>query len=88
MLRFRGSDCRRSSSSTLYGRMDSLLMTLGFTQSKVDSNIYFKIEGKRPVMLLLYVDDLFLTGKEELVKVARRRLAAEFEMKDLDMMHY
>ena len=33
-------------------------------------------------MLLLYVDDLFLT------EVARRRLATEFEMKDLDMMHY
>ena len=33
-------------------------------------------------MLLLYVDDLFLT------EVARRRLAAEFEMKELDMMHY
>ena len=39
-------------------------------------------------MLLLYVDDLFLTRKEELIKVARRRLAAEFKMKDLDMMHY
>ena len=26
--------------------------------------------------------------KEELIKVARRRLATEFEMKDLDMMHY
>ena len=33
-------------------------------------------------MLLLYVNDLFLT------EVARRRLTAEFEMKDLDMMHY
>ena len=40
------------------------------------------------MMLLLYVDDLFLTGKEELFKLARRRLAIEFEMKDLDMMHY
>ena len=39
------------------------------------------------MMLLLYVDDLFLTGKEELIKVARR-LAAKFEMKDLGMMHY
>ena len=39
-------------------------------------------------MLLLYVDDLFPIGKEELMKVARRRLAAEFEMKELDMMHY
>ena len=40
------------------------------------------------MMLLLYVDDLFLTKKEELIKVAKRRLAAKFEMKDLDMIHY
>ena len=40
------------------------------------------------MMLLLYVDDLFLTGKEELIKDARRRLATEFEMKDLGIMHY
>ena len=39
-------------------------------------------------MLLSYVNDMFLTGKDELFKVARRRLVAEFEMKDLDMMHY
>ena len=39
-------------------------------------------------MLLLYVDNMFLIGKEELFKVPKRRLATEFEMKDLDMMHY
>ena len=38
-------------------------MTLGFTESKVDSNLFFKVEGGIPVMLLLYVDDLFLTEK-------------------------
>ena len=63
-------------------------MALGFTESKVYSNLCFKVEGKRPVMLLLYVDGLFLIGKVELIKVARRRLAAELEMKDLDMVHY
>jgi len=57
-------------------------VTLGFTESKEDSNLFLEVEGGRPVMLLLYVNDLFLT------EVARRRLAAEFEMKDLDMMHY
>ena len=35
-------------------------MALGFTESKADSNLYFKVEGGIPVMLLLYVDDLFL----------------------------
>ena len=62
-------------------------MALGFTETKADSNLCFKVEGGRPVMFLLYVDDLFLTGKEELIKVARRRLAAKFDMKDLGMMH-
>ena len=88
MLRFRGSDCRISRGSTWYNRMDRLLMDLGFTESKADSNLYFKVEGRRPVMLLLYVDDLFLIGKEELIKDARRRLVAEFEMNYLGMMHY
>ena len=33
-------------------------MTLGFTKTKVDSNLYFKVKGGRPVMLLLCVDAL------------------------------
>ena len=79
MLHFKGSDYRRSQGSTWYDRMDRLLMTLGFIESKEDSNLCFKVEGRRPVMLLLYFDDLFLTGKEELIKYARRRLAAKFK---------
>ena len=62
-------------------------MALGFTESKSYFNLCFKVEGRRLVMLLLYVNDLLLTRKEELIKYARRRLAAEFEMKDLGMMH-
>ena len=34
-------------------------MTLVFTESKADSNLCFKVEGERPVMLLLCVDALF-----------------------------
>ena len=82
MLHFRGSDCRRSRGSTWYDWMDSLPMTLGFTESKAYSNLFFKVEGGRPVMLLLYVNDLFLIGKEELIKDARRRLVSEFKMMD------
>jgi hypothetical protein len=64
-----------------YGRIDSFLTSLGFTKRKADSNLYFKI-------LLLYVDDLFLTGEEKLIAECKQRLAAEFEMKDLGLMHY
>ena len=38
--------------------------------------------------LSLYVDDLFLTGDEKLILDSKRKLVAEFEMKDLGMMHY
>ena len=44
-------------------------MTLGFNESKVDSNLCFKVEGGRLVMLLLYVDDLFLTKKWNSLKL-------------------
>ena len=40
------------------------------------------------VILLLYVDDLFLTSEEKLILDSKRKLATEFEMKDLGMMHY
>ena len=63
-------------------------MTLEFTVIKADSNLCFKVEGRRPIILMLYVDDLFLVGKEGLIKYARRILAVEFKMKELGMMHY
>ena len=44
-----------------YKRINDFLMILGFTKSKVDSNLYFKVENDGIVILLLYVDDLFLT---------------------------
>ena len=48
-----------------YGRIDIFLTSLGFTKSKVDPNLYMKIMDDEPVILLLYVDDLFLTGNEK-----------------------
>jgi hypothetical protein len=50
-----------------YGHIDSFLMSLGFTKSKTDSNLYFKIMDNEPVILLLYVDDLFLSGEEKII---------------------
>ena len=68
--------------------MYNFLMILSFTKSKVDSNLYFKVEGRKPVMLLLYVDVMLLTEEDELIEYARRRLATKFKIKYLGMMHY
>ena len=71
-----------------YERMDSCLMKLGFTRSNDDSNLYFKVVQGKPLILVLYVDDLFLTGADPLIHQCKRELAAEFEMKDLGLKHY
>ena len=73
---------------TWYGRIDGFLSSLGFTKSKEDSNLYYKVEDGNPVILLQYVDDLFVTGMDELIDDTKRKLASKFEMKDLGMMDY
>jgi hypothetical protein len=71
-----------------YGRIDSFLTSLGFKKSKYDSNLYFKVMNNEPAIFLLYVDDLFLTREENLITDCKKKLVAEFEMKDLGLMHY
>ena len=63
-------------------------MNLRFTKSKFDSNLYYKVEDDGVMILLLYVDELFLIGKEILISECKKKLATEFEMKDLGTMHY
>ena len=40
------------------------------------------------MILLLYVDHMFLTSEDGLIIDTKRNLAAEFEIKYLSMMHY
>ena len=73
---------------TWYDRIDKILTSLGFNKSKADSNLYYNFEEGNPVILLLYVYHLFVTGMDGLIVDTKRNLAAEFELKDLGMMHY
>ena len=40
------------------------------------------------MIILLYVDDLILTGDEQLIRSCKADLAKELEMKDLGLLHY
>jgi hypothetical protein len=73
---------------TWYARIDSYLMSLGFTKSDADPKLYYKVESGCLLILVLYVDDLFLTGDEKLIVGCKRELTSKFEMKDLGLMHY
>jgi len=59
-----------------------------FTKSEEDLNLYFIVIGEEPLILVLYVDELVITSVERLIEHCKRDLAAEFEMKDIGLMHY
>jgi hypothetical protein len=50
-----------------YARINNYLMRLGFSKSHANPNIYYKVVNNAPMILLLYVDDIFLTGEEPLI---------------------
>jgi hypothetical protein len=71
-----------------YEKMDGFLMSLGFNKSAADPNLYYHIVGNECLILVLYVDELFLTGSERFIVDYKQALTSEFKMKDLGMMHY
>jgi hypothetical protein len=52
---------------------------MDFVKSEGDSNLYYIMIGGEPLILLLYVDDLFLIGSQRLIADCKRDLASEFD---------
>jgi hypothetical protein len=50
-----------------YARIGSFLIRLGFSKIHADPNLYYKVVNNAPMILLLYVDDLFLIGAKSLI---------------------
>eukprot|EP00253_Pinus_taeda_P009072 PITA_09072 len=71
-----------------YGRIDGYLQKMGFVKSDADPNIYYLVVENKPLILELYVDDLFLIGSYRLIGDCKKNLATEFDLKDLGRMHY
>ena len=68
--------------------MDGFLHSLRFSKNTVDSNLYFKVVHNHVLILVLYVDDLFLIGDEQLIEQCKRKITFEFEMKDLGLIQW
>ena len=61
---------------------------MGFTKSEADVNLYQIVVDCKLLIIVLYVDDLILTGDENLIHSCKEDLAREFEMKDMGLLHY
>jgi hypothetical protein len=71
-----------------YSRIDGYLQDMGFTKSEANANLYILLVGPEILILVLHVDDLILTGAESLIADCKSDVALEFEMKDIEPMHY
>eukprot|EP01018_Ginkgo_biloba_P024033 Gb_18988 [translate_table: standard] len=71
-----------------YSRIDTYLQWMGFKKSEANPNLYYIMVGEDPLILMLYVDDLFIIGTERFIVGCKRDLASEVEMKDIGLMHY
>eukprot|EP00253_Pinus_taeda_P029311 PITA_29311 len=72
-----------------YAKMDNFLLESGFSRCHSDNTVYTKTVGNSLIILVLYVDDLILTGSDPiLINHVKSSLKKKFEMTDLGHLHY
>ena len=54
-----------------YTRIDSYFTRLGFTKSEADVKLYHIVVEGMLLIIVLYVNDLILTGDEKLIKYCK-----------------
>jgi hypothetical protein len=66
-----------------YQKFDTYILGIGFTRSKVDHYVYFKLISDHFLYVVLYVDDMLLIGNnKEVIKEIKAQLSSKFDMKD------
>lgn len=72
-----------------FGRLSYSMKEYGFKQALADHTLFYKRDGDDITLLIVYVDDMIVTGSNisEIEKL-QCRLAKEFEMKDLGALKY
>jgi hypothetical protein len=72
-----------------YSKMDSFLIATRFSRCHSNPNVYTKKVGSYLIILVLYVDDLIVTGSDsKLLNHVKTSLKKKFEMTDLGFLHY
>lgn len=71
-----------------YEEVNSFLCTHGWTRSAADHNLYFIHQQGNIVLLLLFVDDLLITGNNPTqIAEVKLQLSNKYKMKDLGLVH-
>uniref|UniRef100_A0A2N9HTD6 Integrase catalytic domain-containing protein n=1 Tax=Fagus sylvatica TaxID=28930 RepID=A0A2N9HTD6_FAGSY len=72
-----------------FAKFSSTVSRLGFSISSYDSALFLRRTGKGTILLLLYVDDMIITGDDlSGIQELKAFLSQNFEMKDLGHLNY
>jgi hypothetical protein len=67
-----------------YQNFDTYMLGLGFTRSKEDNRVSFKLIGDHLICLVLYLHDMLLIGNnKEIIQDVKTQLSSKFDRKDL-----
>lgn len=65
------------------------MLNIGFIQSKTDYSLFHKGKGDDYVCLLVYVDDIIITGaSQQGIASLKSQLSKQFKLKDLGKLGY
>lgn len=74
---------------TWYSMLSSYLLSIGFISSKADTSLFTLHKGSSTVLILVYVDDILVTGNDPtLITSCIQSLKESFSMKDLGELSY
>lgn len=72
-----------------YEKMYSFLISSGFQRCHSNPTVYTRRQGTDLLILVLYVDDLIVTGSSSsLIQNVQQALMEHFDMTDLGLLHY
>ncbi|RVX04557.1 Retrovirus-related Pol polyprotein from transposon TNT 1-94 [Vitis vinifera] len=72
-----------------FSKFSSTIFRLGYTASPYDSALFLRRTDKGTILLLLYVDDMIITGDDlSGIQELKDFLSQQFEMKDLGHLSY
>ena len=72
-----------------FEKFRSTILSFSFTQSQYDSFLFFHTSVSGIVLLLVYVDDIIITGTDySLITKLQQLLHTTFHMKDLEQLTY
>ncbi|KAK9185737.1 hypothetical protein WN943_026096 [Citrus x changshan-huyou] len=72
-----------------YGKIAEFLTQSGYSVTSADSSLFVKANGERIAIVLVYVDDLIITGDDvEEIFRTKENLSVRFQMKELGQLKH